>query len=255
MLSRFFKGYGSASVIAATCAIASFSTASANAQQVTLALPTGEGARSLRVANETPIGPLGVPSGALQYVPLEGGLVAIGEATRLRQDLGSAQLQTQITSPFGVRRDPLTAGRRMHSGIDVALPFGTPVTATGAGRVTSSGWSSGYGNLVAIDHGGGVITRYAHLSRILVYTGQTISVGQRVGLVGATGRATGNHLHYEVRIRGVAVDPLGGTLSGGPLRYEYLLAPWRPVAEAPVLRRQEWTNPQVISQLPHAIIR
>ncbi len=114
----------------------------------------------------------------------------------------------RFTSPFGFRRDPKTGGRRMHSGVDFAAPSGTPLYATADGVVTSAGWGSGYGRLVKIQHEFGIETRYAHLSRIRVKVGQRVSRGQRIGDMGASGRVTGVHLHYEVRVGGKAVNPM-----------------------------------------------
>jgi murein DD-endopeptidase MepM/ murein hydrolase activator NlpD len=114
-----------------------------------------------------------------------------------------------VTGLFGPR------GHRFHSGIDYPAARGTPVTASASGRVTFAGWSpGGWGYLVIIDHGGGVRTLYAHLSRVGVLAGQRVATGRRIGRVGASGHATGPHLHFEVRLRGAAVDPLGGL---GPL--------------------------------------
>ena len=100
-------------------------------------------------------------------------------------------------------------GERFHSGIDFPAPKGTPVVAAGGGRVAYARWHPlGYGLLVSIEHTGSVKTRYAHLSRILVAPGEQVAAGERVGLVGSTGFSTGPHLHFEVRVRGAAVDPL-----------------------------------------------
>lgn len=117
-------------------------------------------------------------------------------------------LAGRLTSRFGMRAHPILGGYRQHSGVDLAAPTGSPVLATAAGTVTYADWRSGYGLLVVVEHGGGLQTRFAHLSRIVVGTGQRVASGQLVGLVGATGRATGAHLHYEVRRNGRAIDPL-----------------------------------------------
>ena len=93
------------------------------------------------------------------------------------------------------------------AGVDLREDVGEPVRATGGGRVVSAGWSGGYGNMVEIDHGNGLSTRYGHMSAINVAEGQSIAVGAILGRVGSTGRSTGPHLHYEVRIDGEAVDP------------------------------------------------
>ena len=114
----------------------------------------------------------------------------------------------RFTSQFGFRRDPKTGGRRMHSGVDFAASSGTPLYSTADGVVTHAGWGSGYGRLVKIQHEFGVETRYAHLSKLRVKVGQRVSRGQHIGDMGASGRVTGVHLHYEVRIGGKAVNPM-----------------------------------------------
>jgi murein DD-endopeptidase MepM/ murein hydrolase activator NlpD len=108
-----------------------------------------------------------------------------------------------VVSPFGVRWG------RMHTGIDIAVGYGTPIHAAAAGTVIYAGWMDGYGNLVFIDHGGGISTGYAHQSSIAVSNGQTVSQGQVIGYVGCTGHCFGPHLHFEVRLNGNPVDPLG----------------------------------------------
>jgi len=114
----------------------------------------------------------------------------------------------RFTSGYGYRRDPKTGGRRMHSGVDFAGPVGTPLYATANGVVTHAGWLSGYGRLVKIKHEFGIETRYAHMSKIRVKVGQRVSRGERIGDMGASGRVTGPHLHYEVRVGGKAVNPM-----------------------------------------------
>lgn len=114
----------------------------------------------------------------------------------------------RFTSPFGVRVDPKGRGHRMHEGIDLAAPIGTPIYATADGVVESAGPESGYGNVVRIRHSMGFETVYAHQSRIRVRVGQQISRGERIGDMGSTGRSTGVHLHYEVHVNGQAVNPM-----------------------------------------------
>jgi murein DD-endopeptidase MepM/ murein hydrolase activator NlpD len=111
------------------------------------------------------------------------------------------------TSGFGWRDDPMRHRRKFHSGADVRAKPGTPVFAAGAGVVTFAARKGGYGNMVIVDHGGGVITRYAHLRRIHAKAGATIIAGERLGQVGSTGRTTGPHLHFEVRLDDNPVDP------------------------------------------------
>lgn len=114
----------------------------------------------------------------------------------------------RFTSGFGTRQDPKGWGTRMHSGTDFAAGYGTPIYATADGVVTHAGWSSGYGRLVKIQHAFGLETRYGHLAQIRVSVGQKVSRGDRIGDMGNSGRSTGTHLHYEVRIGGNAVNPM-----------------------------------------------
>ena len=114
-----------------------------------------------------------------------------------------------IASPFGWRVHPIYGDRRLHAGIDIDAPHGAPVRAAADGTVVIAGYQTGYGNTVVIDHGGGLATLSAHLSVISVSAGQTVSGGQLVGAVGNTGNSTGPHLHFEVRINGSPVDPMG----------------------------------------------
>ena len=113
-----------------------------------------------------------------------------------------------VNSGFGTRSDPLNRRTGIHEGIDMGAPYGTPIYATGDGVVESSGPSDGYGLMVEINHGNGVTTRYAHMSRIKVKEGQKVSRATVIGMLGNTGRSTGPHLHYEVRVSDVPKDPL-----------------------------------------------
>jgi len=121
----------------------------------------------------------------------------------------SARLdRLSISSRFGWRTDPITGVGRRHAGIDLPSRFGAAVRATAPGIVRIAGWAGGYGNLVEIEHAGGVRTRYGHLSRLDVYPSEHVAEGQVIGEVGSTGHSTGPHLHYEMRVGGMAVDPL-----------------------------------------------
>ncbi len=113
-----------------------------------------------------------------------------------------------VTSDFGYRRSPFTSAPDFHAGLDIAAQWGTPIKAAAAGVVTLSGYKGGYGKAVIIDHGFGVTTVYGHASQLLVHEGQKVLRGMEVALVGSTGHATGPHLHYEVHVDGVAVDPM-----------------------------------------------
>jgi len=114
----------------------------------------------------------------------------------------------RLTSPFGFRRDPWTGGRRMHKGIDLAGPMGMDLFATADGVVTDVGWKTGYGRTVIIQHDFGIETVYAHLSKFRVKVGQRVSRGDHIGDMGTSGRSTGVHLHYEIRVGGKAVNPM-----------------------------------------------
>jgi murein DD-endopeptidase MepM/ murein hydrolase activator NlpD len=114
-----------------------------------------------------------------------------------------------ISSTFGTRVHPIFGDTRMHSGIDFASGMGSPVRAAASGVVVSASYQSGYGNTVVINHGGGVATLYAHLSSFNVRSGQTVTASMRIASVGSTGYSTGPHLHFEVRVNGAPVDPLG----------------------------------------------
>lgn len=116
-------------------------------------------------------------------------------------------IQGRVTSSFGQRLDPFNGEGAFHAGIDISAPFGTPIMAAGDGTVENAGMAGGYGRQVVIDHGRGVKTIYGHLSGFTVLSGQTVKRGQVVGYVGQTGRSTGPHLHYEVRIHNVPVNP------------------------------------------------
>ena len=113
-----------------------------------------------------------------------------------------------ISSTFGARQDPVYGGGAFHEGLDIANDTGTTIVATAAGTVTYAAYAGGYGNLIEIDHGNGFITKYGHNSALLVQAGMTVKKGQSIALMGSTGKSTGSHVHYEVRVNGVATDPL-----------------------------------------------
>ncbi|MDP4604909.1 MAG: M23 family metallopeptidase [Erythrobacter sp.] len=114
----------------------------------------------------------------------------------------------QLTSGYGMRTHPVLGGRRRHTGIDLAAPTGTPVYATADGVIGRADWYSSYGLYISINHGAAMETRYAHLSRLAVAAGDNVKKGDLIGYVGSTGRSTGPHLHYEVRVEGLAVNPI-----------------------------------------------
>lgn len=114
----------------------------------------------------------------------------------------------RLSSSFGMREHPVLGGRRAHKGVDLAAPTGTPIYATADGVVEKAEWFSGYGLYVQLDHGAALETRYGHMSRLNVASGQRVRKGDVIGYVGSTGRSTGPHLHYEVRIAGEAMNPI-----------------------------------------------
>lgn len=113
-----------------------------------------------------------------------------------------------MSSGFGYRHDPFTGGGAMHAGLDFKGPVGTAILAAADGTVTSAGWQGGYGNCIEITHANGLVTRYAHMSGFTVSLGQEVKRGVQIGRMGSTGRSTGSHLHFEVRLNGSAVNPL-----------------------------------------------
>lgn len=115
---------------------------------------------------------------------------------------------SRISSPYGNRIHPILKVQRFHTGIDIPAPTGTPIAAAGQGKIISAGTLGGYGRTVIIDHGGGILTLYAHNSRLLVSVGNQVSRGQKIAEAGSTGQSTGPHLHFEVRKDGKYVDPI-----------------------------------------------
>lgn len=115
--------------------------------------------------------------------------------------------QASMSSGFGYRRDPFNGRGAMHNGLDFKGPIGSPIRAASKGKVSFVGWKSGYGKTVEIDHGNGLMTRYAHMSRFDTQVGESVAAGETIGGIGSTGRSTGPHLHFEVRINNRAVNP------------------------------------------------
>jgi len=158
--------------------------------------PTSDGVFSPRVA-----------------VRLEKAVLELDRAKLLQQQAKKLPLAlpvdkvTRITSRYGLRRDPFRKVAAMHTGIDIKAPYGAPVRTTADGIVLSAGWAGGYGRRVVVRHKNGIVTRYAHMSRLLVKKGQVIKVGTKVGLIGSSGRSTGAHVHYETRLNGRVMNP------------------------------------------------
>ncbi len=193
------------------------------ASEKTAAIVTTLGSLKVKVGDDSQTG-LGGP-----FIPLDPGidfnahvealdssLKALGTAQGLlaKVPVASPAPGSPLSSPFGARIDPFLGHQAMHSGLDFRASTGTPVHATADGKVIDAGRNGGYGNMVEIDHGNGMSTRYAHLSRISVNSGDKVSRGTKVGEVGSTGRSTGPHLHYEVRRHGHAVDPVSFLKAG-----------------------------------------
>ena len=130
-----------------------------------------------------------------------------GYRVRLSQTPTISPVQGLVTSFYGMRSSPFTGEAKMHQGVDISAPMGAPIRAAANGTVVRAGTADDYGNFVEIAHGFGVVTRYAHAQKILVRVGTRVSKGDLIGLVGATGRTTGPHLHYEVEVGGRKVDP------------------------------------------------
>jgi murein DD-endopeptidase MepM/ murein hydrolase activator NlpD len=136
------------------------------------------------------------------------------EARLLQKTMQAATMPSSMplhtaynSSSYGWRSDPFTGRATFHEGLDFTAETGTPIYAAASGIVLSASATSGYGNLVVVDHGSGLITRYAHTSQMLVHPGEKVEKGQLIAKVGSTGRSTGPHLHFEVRLNGDALDP------------------------------------------------
>jgi murein DD-endopeptidase MepM/ murein hydrolase activator NlpD len=143
------------------------------------------------------------------FAALEGALfrMEVLERTLVAVPSGNPADVLMMSSGFGYRSDPFTGAGAMHAGLDFRGPIGTPILAAAPGRISFVGQKSGYGNVVEVDHGQGILTRYAHLSGFTSKVGAQVAAGQQIAKMGSTGRSTGSHLHFEVRLNGVAVNP------------------------------------------------
>ncbi len=185
----------------------------------------------MKLAEPKPLANAGGP-----FIPLDAGAGApavdraaarvardVSFAERLRAAMPFVPLrkplsgEASLTSPFGYRLDPFLGRPALHPGVDLLQPYGAEIRATAAGRVAHAGPMGGYGDMVEIDHGFGLATRYGHMSEILVSEGQKVAQGDLLGRLGSTGRSTGPHLHYEVRVDGEPVDPERFMLAGARL--------------------------------------
>ncbi|MGI4785410.1 MAG: M23 family metallopeptidase, partial [Janthinobacterium lividum] len=138
------------------------------------------------------------------------------------------------SSGFGTRIDPFTGRRTQHDGVDFVAPVGTPIVAAAGGVVVASEYRSDYGNMVDIDHGNGLKTRYAHASKVFVKIGDIVKAGERIALVGRTGRATGSHLHFEVHVNDVPQNPVAFLENAGQPKMAATKAPAQRVAAADI---------------------
>jgi murein DD-endopeptidase MepM/ murein hydrolase activator NlpD len=177
-----------------------------------LALPTPKAAPVKAAAMGGPFLPYFGPSEDpfdRQLARIQAAVESEAELTRAldRVPVKRPLAESEVTSPFGVRLDPFLRRWALHAGVDFRGDSGGPVRATAAGRVIAAGYNGGYGLMVDVDHGGGLVTRYGHLSAVTVAEGSEVKAGDMVGHIGTTGRSTGPHLHYEVRVNGEPVDP------------------------------------------------
>jgi len=148
-----------------------------------------------------------IPLGGIRDAALDPSRLARLERLIARMPFAAPLLHYAVSSPFGIRRDPFDGERAFHPGVDLEAEIGDAVFSTAPGVVDFAGFDGAYGRMIEIDHGNGIRTRYAHLSRILVRVGDRIDEHQRIGSVGSSGRSTGPHLHYEVRIDGRPLNP------------------------------------------------
>lgn len=158
-------------------------------------------AGSMAVTELKPIRPSGV-------VPAQGMAKTVGSTDNLAVKPSIWPASGAVTSGFGWRDSPWGGGSESHPGIDIANSLGTPIVATADGQVVQSGPAGGYGNVVQIDHGNGITTIYGHNSSTIVNVGESVRKGQVIAYLGSTGKSTGPHVHYEIRINGTAVDPI-----------------------------------------------
>jgi murein DD-endopeptidase MepM/ murein hydrolase activator NlpD len=171
-----------------------------------------------------PFVPLSVDPGAPAFdKALASAAREVAEADRLTRLLPILPVrapligESSVSSPFGYRTDPFLGRPELHPGVDLVQDYGSEIHATAGGRVTHAGAMGGYGDMVEVDHGNGLVTRYGHMSEVLVAEGQEVTAGALIGRLGSTGRSTGPHLHYEVRVDGEPVDPERFLAAGAPL--------------------------------------
>lgn len=187
------------------------------AYQATEKISNALAAAGIAIAGDYGEKSVGGPLLAASVTPFEEKVLELDEAlNRLEEVKRTARTvpianplpNAAVTSAFGMRRDPFLGRLAYHSGMDFRGQAGTPVRATAIGTVIKAGWYGGYGRMVEIDHGNGLVTRYGHLSKILVKKGDSVEDGTVIGRIGSSGRSTGPHLHYEIRREGQAINPL-----------------------------------------------
>lgn len=202
-----------AAVLAVFGSNPALANSSANAADVTAPLRAAQEARSQAVGGDEVFRQLhaswrsldnsaGFAAAATPVAPRTASVARASIPSRMPVD------GVRLSSSFGMREHPVLGGRRAHKGVDLAAPTGTPIYATADGVVEKAEWFSGYGLYVQLDHGAQLETRYGHMSRLNVASGQRVRKGDVIGYVGSTGRSTGPHLHYEVRIAGEAMNPI-----------------------------------------------
>jgi murein DD-endopeptidase MepM/ murein hydrolase activator NlpD len=163
----------------------------------------------------TPMAPTDAALGVLSDLlgVLGSRLDSVRDSVERRRSLASATpsvwpVAGWLTSYFGTRKDPITNDADFHPGLDISADYGEPVLATADATVSSAGPNGAYGNMVILDHGYGIVTKYGHLSRFAVFGGQRVKRGDVIGYVGSTGRSTGSHLHYEIWMNGRLTNPM-----------------------------------------------
>jgi murein DD-endopeptidase MepM/ murein hydrolase activator NlpD len=208
---RVALGDAAVATDAAGTLLAAASTAAATAPTATITIgpeAVGDSAPVYAIRSQAEGAGLTVTFSAIPpAAPLPGGSSALAANMSAAWPAGWP-VAGVLTSRYGPRVHPLSGAYRQHQGIDLAAREGTPIRATGSGVVSTAGWAGNYGLLVSLDHGGAVQTRYAHMSRLNVGSGQRVNAGDIIGFVGSTGNSTGPHVHYEIRQNGRALNPL-----------------------------------------------
>lgn len=199
---KTFHAKAKAAVVAAVAGLLTIAAAPAQAESARYVAPNAAPAAGTGVSNDASDRQFQQLFASWER-PSQRASIATSVAVPSRTPLDNYRM----TSDYGMRNHPVLGGRRKHDGLDMAAPAGTRIYATADGIVEKAEWFGGYGNYVAINHGADLETRFGHMSRYTVSAGQRVRKGDLIGYVGSTGRSTGAHLHYEVRVAGTAVDP------------------------------------------------